>query len=36
MVGIAGMTPQQLAQMSPEDIEELRTLAVAGWKWSGP
>jgi hypothetical protein len=35
MVGIAGMTPQQLAQISPEDIEQLRTLAVARWNWSG-
>ncbi|WP_143809151.1 DUF7694 domain-containing protein [Paraburkholderia susongensis] len=35
MVGIAGMTPQQLAQMNPEDIERLRAVAVAGWKWSG-
>ncbi|MBB5442937.1 MULTISPECIES: hypothetical protein [unclassified Paraburkholderia] len=36
MVGIAGMTPQQLAQMTPEDIGKLRALAAAGWKWSGP
>lgn len=35
MVGIPGMTPKQLAQMSPEDIGKLRALAAAGWKWSG-
>ena len=32
MVGIVGMTPQQLAQMSPEDIEKLRALAIDRWK----
>jgi hypothetical protein len=35
MVGIAGMTPEQLARMSPDEIEKLRALAVAGWKCSG-